>query len=69
MLLTFIPYNVHIPAFFMSGLMTAFIVTPTDQNDEFSVTIKEKDSKQMYRCSTCYSEFRNSREHFLAFQL
>ena len=35
MLLTFIPYNVWLPAFFISGMMTAFIVTPTHQNDAF----------------------------------
>uniref|UniRef100_A0A7S3QJG0 Fatty acid desaturase domain-containing protein n=1 Tax=Chaetoceros debilis TaxID=122233 RepID=A0A7S3QJG0_9STRA len=35
LLLTFIPVNVWVPAMFMSGLMTAFIVTPTHQSDAF----------------------------------
>lgn len=35
MLLTVFPMSVWIPAFFLSGLITALIVTPTHQNDTF----------------------------------
>ena len=34
-LLTFFPANVWIPAVFLSGLMSALIVTPTHQSEEF----------------------------------